>query len=439
MAVIDAVYNYFTTTYGNTISSSRYESHKKSELRDVYNKIVKTNKEEPLYKINMNDDMENFVIDLKEGARQTSNIAEFLSSDGEGVKGFLNQKIAVSSDEDLVSVEYIGEGNSKSDGFSIKVNNMAKPQVIVSNFVKKKGRDFEEGNFSFDLDTPDTSYELQFNIGESETNQDILTKISRLINRSDIGIKSEVIDNESESKADKSGGEKEKGDSCALKISSEQTGLADDEEFLFRIQSGSSWNEIHKLGLDNITSPAKSASFLLNGKEHKALSNIFTINNEFEIRLKKVSEKEVKVGFKANADAIGDSVGKLLRAYNGLLGLGEKYGERNGYNRLRNEVTAIWNTFSEDLQNVGVLADEKGKLKIDKDILSKAIMAGKDKDTFEVLDKFKNSMAREAEKISLNPMMYVDKRVVEYKNPGKTFTAPYTLSRYAGLIVDELL
>ena len=306
-----------------------------------------------------------------------------------------------------------------------------KAKLIRAEEKKKKGRDFEEGNFSFDLDTPDTSYELQFNIGESETNQDILTKISRLINRSDIGIKSEVIDNESESKADKSGGEKEKGDSCALRISSEQTGLADDEEFLFRIQSGSSWNEIHKLGLDNITSPAKSASFLLNGKEHKALSNIFTINNEFEIRLKKVSEKEVKVGFKANADAIGDSVGKLLRAYNGLLGLGEKYGERNGYNRLRNEVTAIWNAFSEDLQNVGVLADEKGKLKIDKDILSKAIMAGKDKDTFEVLDKFKNSMAREAEKISLNPMMYVDKRVVEYKNPGKTFTAPYTLSRYA--------
>ena len=41
MARIDAAYNYFMTTYGDNIGS-RYESHKKSELRDTYNKIAWT-------------------------------------------------------------------------------------------------------------------------------------------------------------------------------------------------------------------------------------------------------------------------------------------------------------------------------------------------------------------------------------------------------------
>lgn len=425
MAKIDTVYNYFLTTYGKTSTSSRFESHKKSELREIYNKIVKANKEEPLYKIDMNGDVEQFVIDLKEGARQTKNIASFLSSDGEGIKGFLNQKIAVSSDEEAIFVEYIGEGSSKTDGFSIKTLNMAEPQVTISNFLKNKSKDFEEGNFSFDLDTPTTSYELQFYIDGSENNKDILKKISRLINRSSIGISSEVIDGDN--------------DTSAIKISSDDTGLADNEEYLFKIQSGSSWNEIHKLGIDKITKKARSAKFLLNGKEHKALSNTFTINNEFEIRLKKVSESEVNIGFKANADSIGDSIGKLLKAYNGLLGLGEKYGSRNGYNRLKNEVLAIWNTFSEDLNKVGVFSDEDGKLNINKESLASSITKEKEENIFDILNRFKNAMSRESEKISLNPMMYVDKRVVEYKNPGKTFTAPYTLSRYAGLVVDEVL
>ena len=35
MAAIDSVYNYYLTTYGKTSSSSRYDAHKKSELRDT--------------------------------------------------------------------------------------------------------------------------------------------------------------------------------------------------------------------------------------------------------------------------------------------------------------------------------------------------------------------------------------------------------------------
>ena len=50
MAAIDSAYQYYLSTYGNS-TVSRYDTHKKSQLRDTYNKIVKTNKESPLYKI----------------------------------------------------------------------------------------------------------------------------------------------------------------------------------------------------------------------------------------------------------------------------------------------------------------------------------------------------------------------------------------------------
>ena len=43
MARIDSAYNYYMSTYANK-EVSRYDSHKKSDLRKIYNQIVKKNK-----------------------------------------------------------------------------------------------------------------------------------------------------------------------------------------------------------------------------------------------------------------------------------------------------------------------------------------------------------------------------------------------------------
>ena len=47
MAKIDSAYAYYASTYANK-EVSRYDSHKKSDLRKIYNRIIKTNKESPL-------------------------------------------------------------------------------------------------------------------------------------------------------------------------------------------------------------------------------------------------------------------------------------------------------------------------------------------------------------------------------------------------------
>ena len=65
MAAIDSAYQYYLSTYGNS-TVSRYDTHKKSQLRDTYNKIVKTNKESPLYKIKNLGEAKKYAIDIKE-------------------------------------------------------------------------------------------------------------------------------------------------------------------------------------------------------------------------------------------------------------------------------------------------------------------------------------------------------------------------------------
>ncbi len=68
MAVIDSAYQYYLSTYAGS-GMSRYDTHKKSQLRAVYNNIVKVNKDSPLYKINFTRDTGRFAIDIKEQAR----------------------------------------------------------------------------------------------------------------------------------------------------------------------------------------------------------------------------------------------------------------------------------------------------------------------------------------------------------------------------------
>ena len=51
MAKIDSAYAYYLSTYVGTRQVSRYETHKRSELRKVYNEIVKSNKDAPLVKL----------------------------------------------------------------------------------------------------------------------------------------------------------------------------------------------------------------------------------------------------------------------------------------------------------------------------------------------------------------------------------------------------
>ncbi len=428
MAAIDSVYNYYLSTYGTMSGMSRYDTHKKSELRDTYNRIVKSNKDSPLYKINLDDEsMKRFAIDLKEGARSAKNVVSSLSTDESGMEAIFHKKIATSSNPASVQAEFIGDSEQAEGGtsFTIEVAELAKPQVNTGNFLTPGGHDFEAGAYTFDLDITSNSYEFQFTVESGDSNYQVQSKIARLINVSDVGLSASIIDNDRKQ--------------TALQITSKQTGLAEDETEIFKIQSGTSWNELNRLGINQVTSEASNSSFTLNGSPRSSLSNSFTINKEFEITLLAPSEESATIGFKANTDAIADSASELLRAYNGLLDVGRQYSNGHNSNKLFNEVAAVSSTMEDELSSVGISILEDQSLSLDRDKMSDAVTGDSAEESFRILNKFKNSIAREADKVAVNPMNYVDKLIVEYKNPASNFSAPYAQSQYAGLILNQYL
>lgn len=437
MAAIDTIYNYYLSTYGNN-TVNRYDTHKKSELRSIYNEMVKVNKNNPLYKVLGLDtgDASKFAIDIKESALELTKTAHSLSQPDDVKKGLFKKKVAASSDEDHVKVSYVGDEDESelTDTFALSVKNLAKPQVNHGKYLDPNLRDIKSGVYTFDLQNESSTYEFQFAVGDKDTNKTVLNKLSKLINTANVGVSASI--------------DTTNGDWQALVLTSKETGLAESENFLFNITAGGdpqSHVAMNVLGIDEITDPAVSSTFTLNGTEHHSLANTFTINKEFEITLVDAHEDggEARIGFENDADAIYDNVSKLVNSFNKTINVAvssnseAKEGQHTA--KLQHDLSVVSNGMRERLEPLGLMVDGNGAISINKDTFTEAVKNDTEGNIFNELNSFKNAAAQRASQISINPVSYMNKVVVAYKNPGREFNTPYATSLYAGMMMDSYI
>ena len=133
-AVMNTVYNNYLTTYTSK-PLTKYDSHKKSELRNVYNSIVKLNKDAPWYLPTTSRDTQQYAVDLKENARGLRNTIAQLGGLEKG--GLFQKKSAYSTDENVATVSYVGDENAVSDNpsFELEVHSLAASQENLGLFL----------------------------------------------------------------------------------------------------------------------------------------------------------------------------------------------------------------------------------------------------------------------------------------------------------------
>ncbi len=430
MPAIDTAYNYYLSTYANK-PASRYDSHKKSELRSIYNKIVKVNKDSPLYKIKHSGDVQKFAIDIKESTRIIKNVVASLSDAEEGIGNAFHKKVAYSSQEDIVSADFVGDhkGQGEMQSFLVEVKDLAAPQVNMGNFLGKDRLSLRPGSYSFDLENPSSTFEFQFNINPEDTNYSVQKKLANLITNADIGLRASVVE-------DTDG-------AAALKIESVATGISDGSDFLFSITpqgTRTSMEAVDALGIDHVTQEAKNSVFLLNGTEHSSHANTFTVDNAFELTLKGVTAEDspVTIGFKTNADAMAENIQTLVDSYNSILHTASRYLDTQRQSvKLYKDMSSTAFAYQDSLERMGLMVGENGEISIDKALLMDAVAEGNSEEHLSVLNDFKNLLNIKANNASLDPMKYVDKVIVTYKNPGKTLVTPYITSIYSGMMMDR--
>lgn len=430
-AALNQVYSHYMANYAPK-SSTPLDSHKKSELRGIYNSIVKLNKDAPLYLLNHSDEVKAYAIGLKENARELHNTIMSMGSLEDD--SLLSKKVAYSTNNNLITATFVGTSPPTDDSLelSVQVKSLAEPQTNMGNFLSSDSKcSLPADAYSMDITIHDISYEFQFNINENDTNKDVQDRLSRLITNSGIGITAETI-------------EDVKGNS-SLKLTSNTSGLEEGKNSIFRVDdaySSKSGGVVDYLGIGDITRNASNAEFVVNDIERSTNSNHFIIENTYEVTLKGISKDEndiAVIGIKNDNESLKENIRTLVGGYNNFIKSANEYTQASTRNRqLVREMGQISSIYAERFETLGIDVSEDGFLKINEDTLEHASVDENYMDRFSPVKDFTTTILKKTNDISLNPMNYVERTVVAYKNiQANNFPSPYVTSEYSGLLFNS--
>lgn len=428
MMALNTVYNHYLTTYSRG-SMTKYDTHKKSELRDIYNSIVKLNKESPLYLPDTTKESRAFAVGIKEGARELHNTIAAMGGIDE--EELLNKKVAFSSNENILSAQYIGTATDEAliPSYDIEVRSLASPQINLGNFLPADELALSPDTYSFDINTPSMNYEFQYNVAEGDTNKSIQEKLVRLISGADIGILPSVVTD---------------GDLSALRLESAATGTPvnrDDHFSVSDTHTSKASGSVAYLGIGEITRPASNAELVINGIEKSTASNHFTLEKTYELKLNGISPTEgetAAIGVKNDTESLKENVNKLIDGYNSFLNAASQHTDTHTRGAiLLREMRSIASVYRDSLNHMGLDIQEDGSFQLNQTTYAQTADIGDPKEAFSTMRSFADSLLRKTEQISLNPMHYVEKTIVAYKNPGKNFATPYITSAYSGMMFNS--
>ncbi len=428
--MINSIYNYYVTNY-NPPSVTREGTHKKSELRSIYNNIVKLNKYLPLYKITVSDAVQNYAFNVKESALALNELANSFSFDEESP--LFSKKIAVTDDDSSVFAKIVDEANYDDlpEDFNVKVNTLATSQVNTGRDVISKLSGIREGSYAFTIDVNSNVYEFQFNVPEHSSSMDVQKKLANFINRSNIGIEASVETGNSE-------------EMSKIVLKSDQTGTYDGTLTfaLSDVKIGGHSNKgiVNYYGLNNVSTYPANSSFNINGVEMESMSNTFVYDNCLEISLLNPSMDDVHIDYEMDVNDAIDHLAEFTESYNNIINVAVNNSEdQKSSHKLYNDFYNISSVYSNELESAGMNVGSDGKISIDKSLACQSIKDGTLKELFNNDAGFIKSLTNRAKLVTLNPMEYVDKTIVTYPDPSpnsKRLPNPYVTSMYSGMLFN---
>lgn len=431
--MINSVYNYYAAQYGHR-EYSKYDTHSKAQLKSTFGRLQKINSQTPSYKIDFSDAALKYAIDLKENARELSQIADELSD--ESTDSITYKRSATSSSPQVIDAEYIGDSCVQDyEPLEVTVSQLACPQTNTGNFLQPNSKPFAAGEYSFDLQVQDLTYQFEFGVNDTDTVTDTQQKIARLINQADIGLNAQLL-------TDGLG-------NSAISITSDATGIRGISPTIFHIQSlnssdasDSNTELVSTLGLDRVTQYPANAVYSVNGTTATSVSNEVTIDNNYVLTFFDTTGKApVTISMNTDTDAIADSIGELIGGYNNLISVTANDANEHfeGNEKLKRDFAGIAKSYNHLLNENGLSVTDNGTIAVDRDAIISAADNGTLGDIFSGLNAFKQAVQKKAEDISLNPMDYVNNKIIAYKNPLRPTNDPYNLSAYTGMIFDGYL
>lgn len=420
MVNLNNVYNYYGThIISQNKNNARFNSHKKNDLKSLYNSMVKQNTSSPLYKFNFSDSIQAYALGIKEAAMALEAESQSLS----GNNSTSGEMLAVSDDEKILFASLNDRyASDLPEELSIQVKTLASGQVNVGTYLASGDTSFAPGNYSFGISVNRNQFTFNISVNNGDTNSQIQNQLANAINENHIGVHASVRNNRVNG-------------TSALVIQSDSVGLSNrNKGLIFQFDETYLENDIASaLGIEHVESTPSNAEFYINDTLHTSVSNRISLNHSIDVDLLSTSEAPVSIRLVPDEDKISNRLDNFIHSYNQLIDIARSASGQRGATRLLRDITRIGQRNQEALSQAGLTVDTDGYLEQSGETDSAKIYSLFD----EELSSFRKEIKRAAGKMTLNPLDYIDKVVVTYPNTNGIYPNPYNPSKYSGLLFND--
>ena len=414
----------------NLMRSNRFDSHKRSELQNVYRDIMRLTSEQPFYKVTFDEAAQEYTLGIKNAALSLSSMIKELNID-DGTSVFKNQ-ILVSDRPDLVDVTLL-EGSTLVDEelpITVEVSTLSSPQENHGKFVPSGESALLSGQYNFTIGIEENLYSFQFNVSNGATNLDLQKKLADFINKTSIGLRTRIVQNPD-------------SEESRLDLIAVASGSSDGEtSFLpsdVRFPEDASHGIITHFGLDQIGKAPVNTCFTVNGIPKEVRGRSYLYHNTLTLSIKDITATPVSIGKITNQEPIAEKLHTFVNSYNSVFEFVKQQQPDNHHaKKLLYELGSTLRRFSSELESCGLSVSKEGMLTIKEKEMYTAAGNGTLEKLFSEESSFSSTLLKKLSDIALNPMEYLSKTVVTYPNIAARKTInPYVSSIYCGLLYNN--
>ncbi len=422
------VYNYYLQDYVSR--SPHYSTHKKRELRDIYKNIVKMSASEPLYKIDLSEQKQACALSIKESALSLKDVSRSLQDASLLHTAGVHSSSPVHVQAALLHRMELSEFTDNTS-YSVEVSNLATGQHNVGDLLPSETPPLSEGSYRFTVSFGQEQYSFRFQVNGDSSAFDLQSKLADFINKTNIGLKAQVALH------------KELGIS-RLELTANQTGEFGKSSFsLYDTEKPESAEQglVEVFGLDHVTTPAQNAHYSVNGTSFEATENTVAYNDTLLLTLRSATDEPVSVRPVPDRTVVYDALEEFTLSYNRLVQAGkEAVGENKSSAFLLKGLSHLVASHYSSLSSIGITANEEGYLTLNPEAVEHAAVSGDAEFVLRTDASFLKALDSRLESVILNPMRFVDKKLVAYPDPRTPIserTSPYTTSIYSGMLFNN--
>ena len=421
------VYNYYVQDYVSR--TTRYTAHKQRELRDIYKSIVKLSAPEPLFKIELSEKKQANALQIKENALSLREVTGSLQN-----TSLLRSASLVSSDSSAVSAAFLHRMDLNSpelsDSLDVEVLSLAAGQKNTGYRLDSEASPLTPGSYSFRISSGHENYSFRFQVAENSPAFELQSKLADFINKTGIGLTAQVSYNKELSIS-------------RMELSADQTGAYGKSSFSLQdteLPEGAKKGIVETLGLDRVTTEAGNARYTVNGTPYESTENTAVYRDLLRLRFHRTTDEPVTVHPVADSLAAYDALESFTSGYNALIQVGKKTLDENKSSAyLLQTLSHLVSANYSALSSAGITADESGYLSLRIPQAENESLPKETEHLFSGDSSFLKSLNDRLDSMILNPMRFVDKKLVIYPNPNTPLserTSPYTTSHYSGMLFN---